>query len=84
MECFLFGYFTIEVGRLPITVIRKYVVVLGSQLVRIFPDLDRWVDDEEQLHAVHLLKTVLNTKFKTLVSTTLEVKRVEDAGDNGL
>lgn len=67
-----------------ITVIRPYLVVLSSQLMRISPDLDNSVPDEKKLDAVHPLKTVLDTMFKTLVSEILEAKRMEDSGDNGL
>lgn len=69
----------IEVRCLFITIIRNRLVVLGSQLIKISPDLDNLVADEKQLGIVCPLKLVLNMKFKTLVLEILEAKRMEDS-----
>lgn len=61
-----------------ITVIRKYLAISSSQLIRISSDLDNLVADEKQLNTVYPLKAVLNMKFKTLISEILEAKRMED------
>lgn len=79
------SYLVIEVDSL-ITVIRNYLVVLtsSSQLITISSDLDNLLADEKQLETDNPLKSVLNMKFKTLVSEILKAKRMEDSGDNGL
>lgn len=69
----------IEVKCSIITIIRNLSVVLGSQLIKISPDLDNLVADEKQLGIVCPLKLVLNMKFKTLVSEILESKRMKDS-----
>lgn len=51
--------------------------------MRIFLDLDNFVFDEKKLDVVYFLKIVLDTMFKILVLEILEVKRMEDFGDNG-
>lgn len=55
-------------------VISKYLMVLSSQQIRISPDLDNSVAHEKKLDVVHLLKDVLDLRFKTLVSETSEAK----------
>lgn len=75
---FLFGYFTVEVGCSLITIIRKFLVISSSQLIRISSDMDSLLADEKQLNTVYPLKAVLNMKFKTLISEILEAKRMED------
>lgn len=74
----------VEVGCSLITIIRNYLVVLSTQLIRISLDLDNLEAGEKQLHTVHPLKSVLNMKLETLVSKILEAKRVENSGGNGL
>lgn len=52
-------------------------MVLSSQLIKISPDLDNLLSDEKQLDIDTPLKSMLNMKFKTLVSEILKAKRKE-------